>query len=46
MSKVLRGEQIRVFLSIIVLVMMIKLLLDLLIAPDSLVGLLAAKGGH
>jgi hypothetical protein len=46
MSKVLRGEQIRVFLSIIVLVMMVKLLLDLLIAPDSLVGLVAAKGGH
>lgn len=45
-SKVLRGEQIRVFLSIIVLVMMIKLLLDLLIAPDSLVSLVAAKGGH
>ena len=45
-SKVLRGEQIRVLLSVIVLVMMIKLLFDLLVTPDSLVGFVAAKGGH
>lgn len=45
-SKVLKGEQIRVLLSVIVLVMMAKLLFDLLLAPDNLVGFLAAKGGH
>ncbi len=45
-SKVLKGEQIRILLSVIVLVMMIKLLFDLLITPDSLVGFVAAKGGH
>ncbi len=45
-SKVLKGEQIRVLLSAIVLVMMFKLLFDLLLTPDSLVGFIAAKGGH
>ncbi|MCB2185363.1 MAG: sulfite exporter TauE/SafE family protein [Deltaproteobacteria bacterium] len=45
-SKVLKGEQIRVLLSVIVLVMMVKLLFDLLITPESLVGFVAAKGGH
>jgi uncharacterized membrane protein YfcA len=45
-SKVLKGEQIRILLSVIVLVMMVKLLFDLLLAPDNLVGFIAAKGGH
>lgn len=45
-SRILRGEQIRILLSIIVLLMMIKLLFDLLLAPGNLVGLVAAKGGH
>ena len=45
-SKFLRGEQIRILLSIIVLVMMVKLLFDLLLTPDDLVGFVAAKGGH
>ena len=45
-SKKLKGEQIRILLSVIVLIMMVKLLFDLLLAPDNLVGLVAAKGGH
>jgi hypothetical protein len=45
-SRVLRGEQIRVLLSLIVLAMMIKLLFDLLITPENLVGWVAAKGAH
>lgn len=45
-SKVLKGEQIRILLSVIVLVMMVKLLFDLLITPDNLVGFVAAAGGH
>lgn len=45
-SKVLKGEQIRILLSAIVLIMMVKLLFDLLLTPDSLVSLVAAKGGH
>lgn len=45
-SKVLRGEQIRVLLSLIVLVMMFKLLFDLLVTPEYLVDLITAKGGH
>ncbi len=45
-SKVLRGEQIRILLSIIVLIMMVKLLFDLLITPEDLVDFVAAKGGH
>jgi len=46
MTKVLRGEQIRILLSAIVLVVMIKLLFDLLTTPSNLIGLVAAKGGH
>jgi hypothetical protein len=45
-SKILRGEQIRILLSIIVLLMMVKLLFDLLITPENLVDFVAAKGGH
>jgi len=46
-TKYLRGEQIRILLSIIVLAMMIKLLLDLVLAPDNLVSLAkGASGGH
>ena len=45
-SRILRGEQIRILLSVIVLAMMVKLLFDLLITPENLVGLVAAKGGH
>jgi uncharacterized membrane protein YfcA len=45
-SRVLRGEQIRILLSVIVLAMMFKLLFDLLMTPENLVGWVAAKGGH
>lgn len=46
-TKYLRGEQIRILLSIIVLAMMVKLLLDLVLAPDNVVSLAkGASGGH
>ncbi|MEW6443510.1 MAG: sulfite exporter TauE/SafE family protein [bacterium] len=45
-SKRLRGEQIRVLLSMIVLALMVKLLLDLVLAPDNLVSFATAGGGH
>jgi uncharacterized protein len=46
-TKYLRGEQIRILLSVIVLAMMVKLLLDLVLAPDNLVSLAkGASGGH
>jgi uncharacterized membrane protein YfcA len=46
-SRYLRGEQIRILLSIIVLAMMIKLFLDLVLTPDNLVSFAkGATGGH
>jgi uncharacterized membrane protein YfcA len=46
-TKYLRGEQIRILLSIIVLAMMAKLLMDLVLAPDNVVSLAAGMtGGH
>ncbi len=45
-TKVLKGEQIRILLAVIVLIVMVKMLLDLLVAPSNLIGLVAAKGGH
>jgi uncharacterized membrane protein YfcA len=46
-TRYLRGEQIRILLSVIVLAMMFKLLLDLVLAPDNLVSLAkGASGGH
>jgi hypothetical protein len=46
MTKRLKGEQIRILLAGIVLIVMVKLLFDLLVTPDNLIGLVAAKGGH
>jgi uncharacterized membrane protein YfcA len=46
MTKILKGEQIRVLLAAIVLVVMVKLLYELLVTPANLIGLVAAKGGH
>jgi uncharacterized membrane protein YfcA len=46
MTKLLKGEQIRILLAIIVLIVMAKMLMDLLITPDNLIGLVTAKGGH
>ena len=46
-TKYLRGEQIRILLSVIVLAMMFKLLLDLVLTPDNLVSLAkGTSGGH
>ncbi len=46
-TKYLRGEQIRILLSIIVLAMMFKLLLDLVLTPDNVVSLAkGVTGGH
>jgi uncharacterized membrane protein YfcA len=41
----LKGEQIRILLAVIVLVLTFKLFLDLVIAPSDLVSLAPAKGG-
>ena len=45
-SRFLRGEQIRVLLSLIVLLVMLKMLFDLLATPDNIIGLAKAAGGH
>jgi uncharacterized membrane protein YfcA len=45
-TRYLRGEQIRVLLAIIVLVVMVKLLFDLLVQPDNLIGYVKGGGGH
>jgi len=45
-SRLLRGEQIRILLSIIVLLVMVKMLFDLLVTPDNLIELAKAGGGH
>ncbi|MFH0813808.1 MAG: sulfite exporter TauE/SafE family protein [Pseudomonadota bacterium] len=45
-SRFLRGEQIRILLSVIVLLVMGKMLYDLLITPDNLIDLAKSGGGH
>ncbi|MGA9459344.1 MAG: sulfite exporter TauE/SafE family protein [Desulfobaccales bacterium] len=45
-GKRLKGEQIRILLAIIVLVMAAKLLLDLVLTPSDLVSLASGGGGH
>jgi uncharacterized membrane protein YfcA len=45
-GKRLKGEQIRILLAVIVLVLTVKIFLDLVITPSDLVSLAAAKGGH
>jgi hypothetical protein len=44
-GKKLKGEQIRILLAVIVLVLTFKLFLDLVITPSDLVSLAPAKGG-
>jgi uncharacterized protein len=44
-GKKLKGEQIRILLAIIVLVMTVKIFADLVIEPEFLVSLAPAKGG-
>lgn len=45
-SKHLRGEQLRILLAVIVLIVMVKMLVDLLITPDNLISLARGGGGH
>ncbi len=42
----LKGEQIRILLAIIVLVLTVKMLLDLVLTPSDLVSLATSGGGH
>ncbi|MGA9754153.1 MAG: sulfite exporter TauE/SafE family protein, partial [Desulfobaccales bacterium] len=42
----LKGEQIRILLAIIVLVLTVKMFLDLVITPSDLVSLATGGGGH
>jgi len=45
-SKLFRGEQIRILLSVIVLAMMVKLLMDLVLAPDNVISFAKGVVGH
>ncbi len=45
-GKRLRGEQLRILLAIIVLLVMAKMLYDLLVTPDNLISLARGGGGH
>lgn len=45
-SRRLRGEQIRILLAVIVLLVMVKMLLDLVLTPDNVIGFVKAGGGH
>lgn len=46
LSKRLRGEQLRILLSIIVLLVMVKMLIGLVAAPADLIALTKGGGGH
>jgi uncharacterized membrane protein YfcA len=45
-SRLLRGEQIRVFLAALVLAVAVKLLLDLMMQPENVIGYARLTGGH
>ncbi len=45
-GKRLKGEQIRILLAIIVLVLTVKMFLDLVLTPSDLVSLATSGGGH
>jgi uncharacterized membrane protein YfcA len=45
-SRHLRGEQLRILLAAIVLVVMVKMLIGLLVSPDNLIDLARGGGGH
>jgi uncharacterized protein len=45
-SRHLRGEQLRILLAVIVLIVMVKMLIDLLITPDNVISLARGGGGH
>jgi uncharacterized membrane protein YfcA len=42
----LRGEQLRILLAIIVLLVMVKMLIGLLVTPENLIALARGGGGH
>ena len=42
----LKGEQIRILLAVIVLILAVKIFFDLILTPSDLVSLAPAKGGH
>jgi uncharacterized membrane protein YfcA len=45
-SRHLRGEQLRILLAVIVLLVMVKMLIGLLVSPDNLIDLARGGGGH
>ena len=45
-GRLLRGEQIRILLAIIVLLFAVKFIFDLLLSPDNLISLAGGGGGH
>jgi uncharacterized membrane protein YfcA len=45
-SKLLRGEQIRIFLAALVLAMAVKLIFELIVTPGDVIGYARATGGH
>ena len=45
-GKLLRGEQIRILLAIIVLLFAVKFIFDLLLSPDNVISLAGGGGGH
>ncbi len=45
-GKLLRGEQIRILLAMIVLLFAVKFIFDLLLSPDNVISLAGGGGGH
>ncbi len=45
-SRFLRGEQLRILFSVIVLIMMVKMLLDLILTPENVIAPVRVSGGH
>jgi uncharacterized membrane protein YfcA len=46
LGRALRGEQVRILMALIVLLVTAKMLLGLLIAPENVISLVAGGGGH
>ena len=46
LGKALRGEQIRILMAVIVLLVTAKMLMTLLIAPENVISLVTGGGGH
>jgi uncharacterized membrane protein YfcA len=45
-SRLLRGEQIRIFLAVLVLAVAVKLLMDLTMTPEDIISYARSTGGH